>query len=186
MFWHEEAPAAPAPVKETPAEEPAAAAAPAPVAVEADTSVPTEVALTASKTVESKVLQPVAGKMIPASEIPDPVFAGEAMGPSIGIQPEGEFVYAPFDGTVAMLFPTKHAVGVTSDDGIEVLIHVGIDTVSMNGTGFEAYVEPDQVIHAGDKLLHFDRAEIKKAGHPDTVIVVITNGAEFKEVKKAA
>jgi PTS system sucrose-specific IIC component len=186
MFWHEEAPAAPAPVKETPAEEPAAAAAPAPVAVEADTSVPTEVALTASKTVESKVLQPVAGKMIPASEIPDPVFAGEAMGPSIGIQPEGEFVYAPFDGTVAMLFPTKHAVGITSNEGIEVLIHVGIDTVAMNGTGFEAYVEPDQTIKTGDRLLHFDRNEIKNAGHPDTVIVVITNGAEFSDIRKAA
>ncbi len=146
-------------------------------------TVPYETAISTEKGV---VIQPVAGKMIPASEIADPMFAAETMGPSIGIVPSGETVYAPFDGKVTMLFPTKHAVGVTSDDGIEVLIHVGIDTVSMNGTGFEAYVEPDQVIHAGDKLLHFDRAEIKKAGHPDTVIVVITNGAEFKEVKKAA
>ena len=146
-------------------------------------TVPYETAISTEKGV---VIQPVAGKMIPASEIADPMFAAETMGPSIGIVPTGETVYAPFDGKVTMLFPTKHAVGVTSDDGIEVLIHVGIDTVSMNGTGFEAYVEPDQVIHAGDKLLHFDRAEIKKAGHPDTVIVVITNGAEFKEVKKAA
>jgi PTS system sucrose-specific IIC component len=146
-------------------------------------TVPYETAISTEKGV---VIQPVAGKMIPASEIADPMFAAETMGPSIGIVPTGETVYAPFDGKVTMLIPTKHAVGVTSDDGIEVLIHVGIDTVSMNGTGFEAYVEPDQVIHAGDKLLHFDRAEIKKAGHPDTVIVVITNGAEFKEVKKAA
>ncbi|MBR2843987.1 MAG: PTS glucose transporter subunit IIA, partial [Solobacterium sp.] len=175
----------PAPVKETPAEEPAAAAAPAPVAVEADTSVPTEVALTASKTVESKVLQPVAGKMIPASEIPDPVFAGEAMGPSIGIQPEGEFVYAPFDGTVAMLFPTKHAVGLMSDTGVEILIHVGVDTVSMDGEGFEAFVEQGQAVKAGDKLLHFDRAKIAAANHPDTVIVVVTNSFDLTDVKKA-
>ncbi len=185
MFWHEEAPAAPAPVKETPAEEPAAAPAPAPVAVETNANVPTEVALTASKTVESKVLQPVAGKMIPASEIPDPVFAGEAMGPSIGIQPEGEFVYAPFDGTVAMLFPTKHAVGLMSDTGVEILIHVGVDTVSMDGEGFEAFVEQGQAVKAGDKLLHFDRAKIAAANHPDTVIVVVTNSFDLTDVKKA-
>ena len=151
-----------------------------PAAVE---TVPVETAITTEK---GTVVQPVAGKIIPASEIADPMFAAETMGPSIGIIPTGETVYAPFDGKVTMLFPTKHAVGVTSKDGIEVLIHVGIDTVSMNGTGFEAYVEPDQEIKTGDKLLHFDRNEIKNAGHPDTVIVVVTNGAEFSELKKAA
>ena len=85
-----------------------------------------------------------------------------------------------------MLFPTKHAVGIKSNDGIEVLIHVGVDTVSMDGKGFEAFVEQGQAISAGDKLIHFDRNEIKDAGHPDTVIVVITNGAEFSDIKKAA
>ena len=186
MFWHEEVPetkAAPAPA---PAEEPAPA--PVPVAAApaaADTAVPTEVAMTAEKTVESTVLQPVAGKLIPASEIPDPVFAGEAMGPSVGIQPEGEFVYAPFDGTVAMLFPTKHAVGLMSDSGVEILIHVGVDTVSMDGDGFEAFVEQGQAVKAGDKLLHFDRAKIAAANHPDTVIVVVTNSFDLTNVKKA-
>jgi PTS system sucrose-specific IIC component len=151
-----------------------------PAAVE---TVPVETAITTEK---GTVVQPVAGKIIPASEIADPMFAAETMGPSIGIIPTGETVYAPFDGKVTMLFPTKHAVGVTSKDGIEVLIHVGIDTVAMNGTGFEAYVEPDQTIKTGDRLLHFDRNEIKNAGHPDTVIVVITNGAEFSDIRKAA
>ena len=151
-----------------------------PAAVE---TVPNETAITTEK---GTVIQPVAGTIIPASQIADPMFAAETMGPSIGIVPTGETVYAPFDGKVTMLFPTKHAVGITSDTGIEVLIHVGIDTVAMNGTGFEAYVEPDQEIKAGDKLLHFDRNEIKNAGHPDTVIVVITNGAEFTDIKKAA
>lgn len=158
-------------------EDPEAADVPA-----ADETVPTDAAFTTEK---GTVIQPVAGKMIPASEIPDPVFAGEAMGPSVGIVPTGELVYAPFDGEVMMLFPTKHAVGVRSNDGIEVLVHVGVDTVSMDGKGFEAFVEQGQAISAGDKLIHFDRNEIKDAGHPDTVIVVVTNGAEFTDLKKA-
>ncbi|MDO4415658.1 MAG: glucose PTS transporter subunit IIA [Erysipelotrichaceae bacterium] len=149
----------------------------------ADTSVPSADAFTTGK---GTVTQPVAGKIIPASEIADPVFAAEGMGPSVGIVPTGETVYAPFDGEVMMVFPTKHAIGLTSTDGIEVLIHVGIDTVNMNGTGFEAFVEGGQKVSKGDKLLTFDRAEIKKAGYSDTVIVVLTNGNDLPDVKKAA
>jgi len=137
-------------------------------------------------TAKGSVTQPVMGKIIPASEIADPVFAGEAMGPSIGIEPTGETVYAPFDGEVMMVFPTKHAVGLASKDGIEVLIHVGIDTVSMDGKGFESFVEQGQKVTKGDKLLSFDRSVIKAEGHPDTVIVVLTNGADLGDVKKAA
>ena len=149
----------------------------------ADTSVPSADAFTTGK---GTVTQPVAGKIIPASEIADPVFAAEGMGPSVGIVPTGETVYAPFDGEVMMVFPTKHAVGLTSTDGIEVLIHVGIDTVNMNGTGFEAFVEGGQKVSKGHKLLTFDRAEIKKAGYSDTVIVVLTNGNDLPDVNKAA
>ncbi|MBR4162376.1 MAG: PTS glucose transporter subunit IIA, partial [Solobacterium sp.] len=161
MFWKDETEDAPAPV----------------------TTVPEADAFTTGK---GTVTQPVAGKMIPASEIADPMFAAETMGPSIGIIPEGETVYAPFDGEVTMIFPTKHAVGLTSNDGIEVLIHVGIDTVQMNGKGFESFVEQGQKISKGDKLLTFDRAEIKDAGYSDTVIVVLTNGNDLPDVKKAA
>ena len=159
-------------------EDPEDAAAP-----QADTTVPSANAFSTGK---GDVVQPVAGKIIPASEIADPVFAGEGMGPSIGIVPSGETVYAPFDGEVMMVFPTKHAVGLTSKDGIEVLIHVGIDTVNMNGEGFEAFVEGGQKVSKGDKLLTFDRAAIKKAGYSDTVIVVLTNGNILPDVKKAA
>ena len=159
-------------------EDPEEAAVKAPV-----TTVPTEDAFTTGK---GTVTQPVAGKIIPASEIADPMFAAETMGPSIGIVPEGETVYAPFDGEVMMVFPTKHAVGLASSDGIEVLIHVGIDTVQMDGKGFESFVEQGQKIAKGDKLLTFDRDEIKKAGYSDTVIVVLTNGNDLPDVKKAA
>jgi PTS system sucrose-specific IIC component len=159
-------------------EDPEEAAVKAPV-----TTVPTEDAFTTGK---GTVTQPVAGKIIPASEIADPMFAAETMGPSIGIVPEGETVYAPFDGEVIMVFPTKHAVGLASNDGIEVLVHVGIDTVNMDGKGFECFVGQGDKIEKGDKLLTFDRSEIKKAGYSDTVIVVLTNGNDLPDVAKAA
>ena len=126
------------------------------------------------------------GQLIDVTTVPDPVFAGEAMGQSVGIVPTEGTVYAPFDGTVMMLFPTKHAIGLQSKDGLEVLIHVGVDTVQMNGEGFEAFVKQDDIIHAGDKLLTFDRTKIKDANHPDTVIVVLTNSANFEKIEKAA
>ena len=132
------------------------------------------------------VKSPVNGTIIPAKEIPDPVFAEETMGPSVGIQPTEGIVYAPFDGQVMMIFPTNHAIGLKSDSGMEVLIHVGVDTVAMDGDGFASFVKQDDKVKAGDKLLSFDRAKIAAANHPDTVIVALTNGAEYKEVKRAA
>ena len=147
------------------------------------TTVPEENAFTTGK---GNVVQPVAGRIIPASEIVDPMFAAETMGPSVGIIPEGETVYAPFDGEVIMVFPTKHAVGLASNDGIEVLVHVGIDTVNMDGKGFECFVGQGDKVEKGDRLLTFDRSEIKKAGYSDTVIVVLTNGNDLPDVAKAA
>lgn len=169
LFWHED---------DVTEEQKTTATASTPVAeTKAETIITTE---------KGTVLSPVKGTVIPASEIPDPVFAGEAMGQSVGIVPTEGTVYAPFDGTVMMLFPTKHAIGLQSKDGLEVLIHVGVDTVQMNGEGFEAFVKQDDVIHAGDKLITFDRAKIKDANHPDTVIVVLTNSANFEKIEKVA
>ena len=168
MIWHEDdAPKKPAPAK----------------AEVKGMGAPAETALT---TEAGEVKAPVNGKIIPASEIPDPVFAQETMGPSIGIQPEEGIVYAPFDGTVMMVFPTNHAVGLKSESGMEVLIHVGVDTVAMDGDGFAAFVKQDDTVKAGQKLLSFDRDKIKAAGHPDTVIVALTNGFEYSDVKRAA
>ena len=142
---------------------------------------PTETVITTEK---GTVIQPVNGTVITASEIPDPMFAGEAMGPAIGINPTDGIVFAPFDGKVTMLFPTNHAVGLTSKDGLELLIHVGVDTVNMNGDGFASFVKADDEIKQGDKLLTFDRSMIKEAGYSDCVIVALTNGAMFEDVKK--
>ena len=85
-----------------------------------------------------------------------------------------------------MIFPTKHAIGIVSDDGIELLIHVGVDTVNMEGKGFESTVNQGDKITQGQVLLEFDRSEIKAAGYSDTVVVVITNKDALKEIKKAA
>ncbi len=152
-------------------------------AVKAPETVPAAVVIT---TDAGTVTQPVSGRLVNAKEIPDPMFSAETMGPSVGIQPDGETVYAPFDGTVTMLFPTKHAIGVTSKEGIEVLIHIGVDTVNMNGEGFEAFVEQGNEITKGQKLITFDRKAIADKGYSDTVIVVVTNGASQTNLKKAA
>ena len=160
-----------------------AGASAAPKAEEKVLGAPSATALTTEAGV---VNAPVNGKIIPAKEIPDPVFAEETMGPSVGIQPTEGIVYAPFDGEVMMIFPTNHAIGVKADNGMEVLIHVGVDTVAMDGDGFSAFVKQGDKVKAGQKLLSFDRDKIAKANHPDTVIVALTNGTEYKDVKRAA
>ncbi len=168
MIWHEDE----APKKEAPAK-----------AEVKEMGAPDAVALTTEAGV---VKAPVNGKIIPAKEIPDPVFAEETMGPSVGIEPTEGIVYAPFDGQVMMIFPTNHAIGLKADNGMELLIHVGVDTVAMDGDGFAAFVKQDDMVKAGQKLLSFDRAKIAAANHPDTVIVALTNGTEYSDVKRAA
>ncbi|MBQ2310557.1 MAG: PTS glucose transporter subunit IIA, partial [Erysipelotrichales bacterium] len=91
----------------------------------------------------------------------------------------------PFDGKVMMVFPTGHAIGLGSDSGMEVLIHIGVDTVQMNGDGFKLLAAQDDEVKKGQKLIEFDIDKIKAAGHPDTVIVAITNGFDYTDVKKS-
>lgn len=128
------------------------------------------------------VYVPADGKITPLSEFPDEMFSGEVLGPGCGIIPSGNLVSAPFNGTVTQVTDTLHAVGLTSDDGVEVLIHIGVDTVAMNGKGFKSHVRNDQKIHLGDPLITFDRAAIQEAGYPDAIAVVVTNADEFAGV----
>lgn len=132
------------------------------------------------------VYTPAEGKVIPLNEFPDEVFSAEVLGPGCGILPAGELVSAPFNGTVSQVIDTLHAVGLTSEDGVELLIHVGVDTVAMKGKGFHANVKNDQKIHLGDPLIRFDRKAIKEAGYSDAIAVVVTNSDEFNgiELKK--
>ncbi|MBE8950002.1 MAG: PTS glucose transporter subunit IIA [Quinella sp. 3Q1] len=120
--------------------------------------------------------------MIPLNECPDPVFSSGAMGRGVAIKNPDYKVYAPFDGEVAVLFPTNHAIGLESNDGIELFIHVGMDTVKMNGESFKAYVESGEVVKRGQLLLEFSPTAIKMAGHDTTTPVVVINHADFGDI----
>ena len=123
------------------------------------------------------------GKVISLQEIGDGVFSAGMVGDGLAIIPSNETVCAPVSGKITVLMPdSKHAVGMQLSNGAEVLIHVGIDTVSMGGEGFEYLVKVGDVVKAGQPLLKFSKAAIKKAGHPDTAVFVVTNpnGVEFK------
>ena len=100
----------------------------------------------------------------------------------VGIQPENGVVVAPFDGEISSVTDTRHAVGISSPDGMDLLIHVGIDTVAMNGDGFECFVQEGQQVKAGDKLIAFDREKIAAAGHPDVVVILVTNSDDYENL----
>ena len=128
---------------------------------------------------------PVSGEAIGASKIEDETFASGMLGYTVGIQPSEGKVYAPADGTISMLFDTHHAIGIECD-GVELLIHVGVDTVDMNGDGFKSHVKEGQAVKKGDLLLTMDLEKIKKAGHPTTIIVAVTNSDDLSSVEAAA
>ena len=128
------------------------------------------------------VYAPVSGTVIPSEEIPDETFAAGVLGRGVGINPDTGIVVAPFDGEISSVTDTHHAVGVTSPDGIELLIHVGVDTVAMNGDGFECLVQEGQQVKAGDKLILFDREKIAAANHPDCVVVLVTNADDYENL----
>lgn len=135
---------------------------------------------------EGVVCSPVAGTPIPLSEVLDPVFGGGMMGKGCGVRPSEGVAYAPVTGEVTAAFPTGHAFGIKSDDGIEVLIHIGMDTVGMNGKGFGIIAKQGTRVKAGDPLGTFTSADIKAAGLDDTVIVVITNTDDYADVELVA
>lgn len=131
---------------------------------------------------KGEILAPIKGQLLPLSAAKDEAFASEMLGKGALIQPQDGKVYAPFDGTIATLFPTKHAIGIVSDDGIEMLIHFGIDTVNLNGKYFTAYIEQGQKVKQGDLLLNADIKQIEKAGYATQVPVIITNSVNYQTI----
>ncbi len=127
------------------------------------------------------VLQPVEGVVIKREDIPDETFASGVLGNGIGIQPSAEIVVAPFDGVVSSVAESKHAVGLECN-GMELLIHVGVDTVNMKGDGFTCLVAEGDQIKAGQPLIRFSRDKIKAAGYSDTVAVLLTNSDDLEDV----
>ncbi|MGG7464512.1 N-acetylglucosamine-specific PTS transporter subunit IIBC [Plantibacter sp. YIM 135347] len=137
---------------------------------------PSATVLTAEAPAKTLVLrQPLAGTVLPLSAVPDPTFGEGIMGPGIAIEPSGDTVIAPVDGTVGHVFDTGHAVALLLEDGTELLIHVGIDTVQMRGDGFETLVQVGDEVTAGTPLLRFDLAKIRAAGHPSITPIVVLN-----------
>ena len=142
---------------------------------------------TAKFTNQSKtVLTPLQGKVLAQADIPDETFAQGILGPGCGIEPTGDTVYAPFDGTVTQVPESLHAVGLMSDDNIELLIHVGMDTVAMKGNGFTSLVKEGTKVKAGTPLLKVDLDAIRAAGHPTATAIIVTNGDDLPEMSVAA
>lgn len=126
------------------------------------------------------------GRVMPLSEIEDEVFKTEVLGKGLAIEPSRGEVTAPFDGTVLNIADTLHAIGLQSEDGVELLIHVGMDTVALNGEGYEAKVKEGQKIKKGQLLLTFDRKAIQDAGYKLTTPMVVTNTDDYHLVKQIA
>ena len=169
IMWHED--------------EPEAEAAPAPKASEPEKVMEFGTVITSSA---GEIAQCTAGKVIPYTEIPDPTFAAGTLGQGVGIVPDDEFVFAPIDGEISSVAESKHAIGISGENDMEVLIHVGVDTVEMKGDGFEDFVKEGDKVKKGQKIMKFDREKIKKAGHPDTVVLPLTNSDDYEGVKFGA
>lgn len=128
------------------------------------------------------IQSPLEGELIPLGDVEDEVFASGAMGQGAAIIPTEGKVVAPFDGTVTTVFSTKHAIGLTNENGIELLIHIGMDTVELDGEHFESHIENNQEVKQGDLLITFDIDAIKEAGYPIVTPLIITNTNDFKQV----
>lgn len=137
-----------------------------------------------NKLIDTEIFSPIKGKVIPLTEVKDEVFASGAMGDGVAIDPIDNKVYAPFDAIVEVVVNSKHAIGLRSDEGIEMLIHVGLDTVKMNGRNFNYLVEENQRVRKGDLLLTFDMDAIRDEGFSIITPIIITNSAEYKTVEK--
>ena len=155
---------------------------------EAETDRLTEEAVTGNlvSLSEGVIQTPIVGDVIALSNVNDPVFSSGAMGQGIAVKPSQDVVYAPADAEVTIVFPTGHAYGLRTANGAEILIHVGIDTVSMNGEGFNQKVNQGDKVKAGDVLGTFDSAKIAAAGLDNTTMVIVTNTADFASVNPVA
>ena len=132
----------------------------------------------------SKIYSPLIGRVVPLSEVNDPVFAEEMMGKGAAVIPTKGQVFAPCDGEVVTVFRTLHAITIKADDGAEIIIHVGLETVGLDGKHFEAHVADGTKIKKGDLLLSFDLDQIKAAGYDIITPVVITNSGNYDQVEK--
>ena len=157
-----------------------------PLEKDATKSLDLEKELVSEGATEQVVTSPLVGEVVALEETPDAVFASGAMGQGVAIEPSVGEVVAPADGVIRLLFPTNHAIGLATDDGAELLIHVGMDTVALDGKGFTAHVVQGSKVKKGQLLLSFDIDAIKEAGYPVTTPIIVTNMSRFRDLKVLA
>jgi PTS system beta-glucosides-specific IIC component len=149
----------------------------------ADEIIGTEVAVTEENVIKDSIIySPIEGKVVPLDKVNDPMFSEKMMGNGVAIIPENGRVVSPVNGTVNAVFDTKHAIGIISNEGAEILIHIGLDTVKLGGKFFDAKIKVGESINVGDLLVEFDIEEIKKAGYDVITPVIITNTATYAEI----
>ena len=136
-----------------------------------------------TQNINFKLVAPISGESIPLSEVPDPVFAQKMVGDGVAINPIGDIIVAPADGELTLVFNTKHAFAMTLENGIEILVHIGIDTVSLNGEGFEKLVEQGTKVKAGTPIIKINPDFIKEKGFLLISPVLITNPEILTSIK---
>lgn len=166
--------------QEESATEPAPAAEPATPAATTSAVVTEE-----AKAQDEQIFSPITGEVKPLSEVPDPAFSEEIMGKGFAIQPSEGRVVSPINGTVFSLSKSGHAIGLVSDTGAEMLIHIGIDTVKLKGQFFSPKVQAGVKVAVGDVLMEFDREQIEKAGYTTITPVIITNMHQYESIESA-
>lgn len=127
-----------------------------------------------------RIMAPAVGRIKPLSQVEDPVFSAGTMGPGFAVEPEKGEITAPVSGTVSTLFPGGHALGITGDDGVEVLVHIGVDTVKRKGDGFKVHTSESSRVKAGDLLVTADVKKLRAAGYICDVICVMTSSGKHK------
>lgn len=131
---------------------------------------------------EVEIVSPVNGRLISLKEVPDPTFSEEMVGKGVAIIPEGKEIYSPVEGKITTVFITGHAVGITTKEGIDLLIHIGMDTVNLKGEGFEIKVKDGEHIKAGDLLIVADLDKLKEKGYKLETPVIICNPDQFNNI----
>ena len=131
------------------------------------------------------LLAPVSGELVQLEDVPDPVFSEKMMGEGIAINPAEGVAVSPIDGKIMQVFPTKHAVGIQAENGAEILIHIGLETVSLDGEGFTSHISEGDKVKQGDKLISFDLNIIGTKAKSTLIPIIITNSADMRSVKPA-
>jgi sugar PTS system EIIA component len=137
------------------------------------------------KKTEETIFSPLSGKVVTIEEVPDPTFGQKMMGDGIAVEPKDGQVVSPVNGEIIQVFPTKHALGIRSETGLEILIHIGLETVNMKGEGFTAFVKEGDKVKVGQKLIDFDLELVKEKAASTITPIVLTNGDILENIEKS-